>query len=115
MAELTKVTSQATSRELASSALKVTVYKTTDGTLFDSLDEARLYQAGLDISGKNPAIREEFFTAAKKLPKYGKHVEESLGVFVREVGNITPWRIIQDLCLNYSNDSLEAFRIISKK
>lgn len=101
MAEVLAAAVDAKAAATKSTAKQVTLYKTTDGTLFDTLEQADMYQAELDDSGKNPAVREAFFASAKGLPKYGKRVEKSLNEFVREEGKLTPWAIIQDLALNY--------------
>jgi len=90
-------------------AKETTIYKATDGTLFTVLDEASAYQRDLNSSPTNPVVRQAFFDAAKRLPKYGKYVEKSKNEFLRAVNYSNPVELCRDLLFNYTSSIASVF------
>jgi hypothetical protein len=81
-------------------ANKITGYKTEDGRLFASLEEAKEYDENRIESAAYR--KQQFLKQMESLPKYGKYVNSSNSSFRRNIATGGALDVLKDLSLNYS-------------
>lgn len=81
-------------------ANRINGYKTEDGRLFSSIEEAERHEK--ERRSSDAYRKQEFLKKMESLPKYGKYVSSSNSSFRRNIGSAGALDILKDLSLNYS-------------
>lgn len=87
----------------------IELYQTTQGELFESLEEAKAAQEAIDQAGLNSRIRHNIKNKLKSLPRYGEFTESNKASFNREFGKTNFTAMMLDIAADYPAELISLF------